>query len=165
MKLYTIAIGALLACIPASLTAQNPSFDTNKKISNTKPATIRANHVALYVTNLATSTRFYQELIGLDTIPEPFHDKKHTWFSIGGKAHLHLIQGRTTEPVPSKNSHICFSTSRLDELIKTLNRENIPFEDWAGHPAGVTRRVDGVRQIYFKDPDGYWIEINDDFQP
>jgi lactoylglutathione lyase len=25
----------------------------------------------------------------------------------------------------------------------------------------ITTRVDGVKQIYFKDPDGYWIEIND----
>jgi lactoylglutathione lyase len=22
-------------------------------------------------------------------------------------------------------------------------------------------RPDGVRQIYFQDPDGYWIEVND----
>jgi len=25
----------------------------------------------------------------------------------------------------------------------------------------VTNRVDGVHQIYLKDPDGYWLEIND----
>jgi catechol-2,3-dioxygenase len=23
-------------------------------------------------------------------------------------------------------------------------------------------RPDGVKQIYFQDPEGYWIEINDD---
>lgn len=165
MKNICYALLLLLAAFPASSRAQAPAFDTNKKITTGKTPTIRANHVALYVTNLATSTRFYRDLIGLDTIPEPFHDQKHTWFSIGDKAHLHLIQGRTTEPVPSKNTHICFSTSRLDDLIGLLNRERIPFEDWQGHPSGVTRRVDGIRQIYFRDPDGYWIEINDDFQP
>jgi lactoylglutathione lyase len=26
---------------------------------------------------------------------------------------------------------------------------------------GVTRRPDGIRQIYFQDPDGHWLEIND----
>jgi lactoylglutathione lyase len=25
----------------------------------------------------------------------------------------------------------------------------------------VTNRVDGVKQFYFKDPDAYWLEIND----
>jgi lactoylglutathione lyase len=23
-------------------------------------------------------------------------------------------------------------------------------------------RVDGIKQIYLQDPDGYWIEVNDD---
>ena len=46
------------------------------------------NHIALYVTNLKTSTAFYQQIVQLDTIPEPFHDGKHTWFSIGPKSHL-----------------------------------------------------------------------------
>jgi lactoylglutathione lyase len=30
-----------------------------------------------------------------------------------------------------------------------------------GEKMAITNRVDGVKQIYFKDPDGYWIEIND----
>ena len=42
-----------------------------------------------------------------------------------------------------------------------LKKNNIPFESWAGEKNTYTNRVDGVKQIYFKDPDGYWIEIND----
>jgi lactoylglutathione lyase len=42
-----------------------------------------------------------------------------------------------------------------------LKKANIPFEDWAGKSGAITLRVDGVKQIYFQDPDGYWIEIND----
>jgi len=26
----------------------------------------------------------------------------------------------------------------------------------------VQLRPDGIQQIYFQDPDGYWIEVNDD---
>jgi lactoylglutathione lyase len=40
-------------------------------------------------------------VIGLDSIPEPFRDGKHVWFSIGPKSHLHLIQdapARSTIP-------------------------------------------------------------------
>lgn len=132
--------------------------------SKTKPAMqIRINHIALYVTNLETSTNFYRDIIGLDTIPEPFHDGRHTWFSVSENAHLHLISGRANPPEAEKNTHLCFSTGKMDELLEKLKAKGIHFEDWPGKAFTVTKRVDGIRQIYLKDPDGYWIEINDDF--
>jgi len=51
----------------------------------------RLNHIAFYVVDLKTSTEFYRNIVGLDTIPEPFHDGRHTWFLIGPKSHLHII--------------------------------------------------------------------------
>lgn len=119
------------------------------------------NHIALWVVNLETSTRFYQQVIGLDTIPEPFHDGKHTWFSIGPKAALHLIQGAPLADDHPKNTHLCFSVASVADFIKTLEKNNIAYENWAGEKNAVTNRVDGVKQIYFRDPDGYWVEIND----
>jgi lactoylglutathione lyase len=135
-----------------------------QKTNKTKPAMqIRINHIALYVTNLETSTNFYRDIIGLDTIPEPFHDGRHTWFSVSENAHLHLISGRATPPEAEKNTHLCFSTGKMDDLLDKLKAKGIHFEDWPGKAFTVTKRVDGIRQIYLKDPDGYWIEINDDF--
>jgi lactoylglutathione lyase len=119
------------------------------------------NHVALYVVDLKTSTSFYHDIVGLDTIPEPFHDGRHTWFSVGPKSHLHLIQGATGKNDHDKNSHLCFSISSVDAFTPLLKKNSIEFENWAGEKNAITNRVDGVKQIYFKDPDGYWIEIND----
>ncbi|MFN8288943.1 MAG: VOC family protein [Chitinophagaceae bacterium] len=124
----------------------------------TKPA---LNHIAVYVKDLNISTRFYQYIIGLDTIPEPFHDGRHTWFSIGLKSHLHLIQGAATITPHDKNSHTCFTVASVPAFIEILDKNHIPYENWAGDKQQVTTRVDGVKQIYFTDPDGYWIEIND----
>jgi lactoylglutathione lyase len=121
----------------------------------------RLNHIAVYVVDLEISTRFYRDMIGLDTIPEPFHDGRHTWFSIGPKSHLHLISGAAKKIAHEKNSHLCFSVSSVDEFIANLQQHKVAFEDWAGTQNAITKRVDGVKQIYFKDPDGYWIEIND----
>ena len=121
----------------------------------------RLNHIACYVVDLKTSTAFYQDVIGLDTIPEPFHDGKHTWFSIGPKSHLHLIQGAAAKTEHEKNSHLCFSVASVDEFTKSLTKNKVEYENWAGEKNTVTKRVDGVKQIYFRDPDGYWIEIND----
>ena len=123
-----------------------------------KPA---LNHIALYIKDLTVSTSFYQQVIGLDTIPEPFHDGRHTWFSIGPKAHLHLIQGAAETTSHNKNTHLCFTVASVDEFIIKLNRFKIGYENWVGEKQAVTNRVDGVKQLYFTDPDGYWIEIND----
>jgi lactoylglutathione lyase len=119
------------------------------------------NHIAHYVVNLTISTDFYMNIIGLDTIPEPFHDGRHTWFSVGYKSHLHLIQGAKEISLRDKNSHLCFSVASVADFIKVLEKNKIEYENWAGEKMAVTKRVDGVKQIYFKDPDGYWVEIND----
>lgn len=122
----------------------------------------RLNHIALYVVDLKKSTEFYQQVVGLDTIPEPFHDGRHTWFSIGPLSHLHLISGANRIDTQNKNAHLCFTVPSVDRFISNhLKKYNIPFESWAGEKGQVTTRVDGVKQIYFKDPDGYWVEIND----
>lgn len=125
------------------------------------PPKVRLNHIALYVVNLEASTRFYRDIIGLDTIPEPFRDGRHTWFSIGPKSHLHLISGATATTDHDKNSHLCFSVASVSSFTEVLKKNNIEFENWAGEKMTITKRVDGVQQIYFRDPDGYWIEIND----
>jgi lactoylglutathione lyase len=127
-----------------------------------KPAVaIQLNHIAFYVVDLKISTAFYHDIVGLDSIPEPFHDGRHTWFSIGFKSHLHLIQGAKTKTEHEKNTHLCFSLSSVDAFIPILKKNNVEYENWVGEKNAVTNRVDGVKQIYFKDPDGYWIEIND----
>ena len=58
--------------------------------------------------------------------------------------------------------HLCFSGASLEDVLNELKKAGIVYEDWAGKKASITLRVDGVHQIYFQDPDGYWIEINDD---
>src|SRR5688572_10124847 len=119
------------------------------------------NHIALYVIDLKTSTVFYRDIIGLDTIPEPFHDGRHTWFGVGVKSHLHLIQGAKEKKPHDKNTHLCFSVPSVSDFVKRLEKYNVEYEDWPGTKMKITTRVDGVKQIYFKDPDGYWIEVND----
>ncbi|MEN9568912.1 MAG: hypothetical protein RL172_143 [Bacteroidota bacterium] len=119
------------------------------------------NHIAVYVKQLETSTRFYQQVLQLDTVPEPFHDGRHAWFDIGYKSRLHLIQGAAAITSHEKNNHLCFSVASVPDFIKRLQTFNVEFENWLGEKNAVTHRVDGVQQIYFKDPDGYWIEIND----
>ena len=126
-----------------------------------EPTNARINHIAFYVRDLKISTEFYQKVVGLETIPEPFRDGRHTWFLIGPKAHLHIISGATVSLPKEKNAHLCFSVASVDAFIPRLKESNTPFESWTGEKSAVTTRPDGVKQIYFQDPDGYWLEIND----
>lgn len=123
--------------------------------------TPRINHIAYYVADLKISTDFYQQVVGLETIPEPFHDGRHTWFLIGPKTHLHIISGAKVSLPKEKNTHLCFTVPSVSDFIPRLTKAGIPYENWVGEKMAITHRVDGVKQIYFQDPDGYWLEIND----
>jgi lactoylglutathione lyase len=145
------------------LTAILFSIIFQKAMAQNKPENVPAilNHIAVYVADLKTATTFYEGVFNLKIIPEPFKDNRHTWFTLGPAGQLHLIQGAKGNEVFDKNGHLCFSVPSVDEFVKKLNAKNISFEDWAGKEKGVTLRVDGVKQIYFKDPDGHWLEVND----
>lgn len=127
-----------------------------------KAQAIRLNHIAVYVQNLQKSTFFYEKVLGLEQIPEPFKDGLHTWFTLGPAGHLHLIQGAKSEIARDKNDHLCFSVASIENFISNLDEHKIEYTNWPGTAKEPTVRVDGVKQIYFQDPDGHWIEINND---
>lgn len=139
------------------------SFIFQKTMAQNKPENTPAilNHIAVYVSDLGKATGFYESVFNLKIIPEPFKDNRHTWFTLGPAGQLHLIQGAKGNETFDKNGHLCFSVPSVDDFIKKLNTKNISFEDWAGKEKEITLRVDGVKQIYFKDPDGHWLEVND----
>ena len=123
---------------------------------------VQLNHTAIYVVDLKKSAAFYAAIIGLDTVPEPFHDGKHAWFKTGPHSMLHIIQGADQPKMYYKNNHTCYSLPSIETFVAKLKSQGIPFEDVNGKANAITTRVDGVHQIWFRDPDGYWIEVNDD---
>ena len=52
------------------------------------------------------------------------------------------------------------STNNFDEFVNRLVTLKIPYSDWPGQRNTVNIRTDGVKQIFFQDPDGYWVEVN-----
>jgi lactoylglutathione lyase len=129
--------------------------------SQSAKPTVRINHTAIFVVDLKTSKAFYENILGLDTIPEPFHDGKHAWFRIGPGASMHIIEGAAAKKEYYKNQHTCFSVSSVEAFTAILKKNNINWEDVAGKKNSINTRVDGVKQIWLQDPDGYWLEIND----
>jgi lactoylglutathione lyase len=152
MKTCTLIILTILSISLSKIKAQDISSSNG----------ISLNHIAIHVHNLEKSAEFYENVLGLAKIPEPFNDGLHEWFSMGGKGQLHLIAGASVPVRRDINSHLCFSVRSIEDFIINLNQNKIKYRDWKGTPQAVTLRVDGVKQIYFQDPDGFWIEVNND---
>lgn len=122
--------------------------------------TVTFDHFALSVTDVDRSAGFYQEIVNLPEIPTPAQLDGIRWFSLGEGKELHLVSTVAGEVVTNKAVHLALTTSDFDAFLQGLQARSIPYSDWPGTPNTVSLRPDGVRQIYFQDPDGYWIEMN-----
>jgi lactoylglutathione lyase len=122
--------------------------------------TSQFNHIALYVSDLKKSTDFYREVIGAEIISDPFKDDRHVWLKIGERNQLHLIAG-SQQPQPG-NSHFAFTVTSVEQFIAGLTERSIEYDDGHGTRNKIRLRPDKVKQIYLQDPDGYWIEVNED---
>lgn len=146
MKKIQVLIVALIFCISS--------------IAQTKSVSL--NHIAIDVTHLQKSGWFYQTILGLDSISNPFNDDRHIWYKVGEHVQLHLIEVKNEIATHYKGTHVCFTVPSIEVVIAKLNQYHIHFENWKGMEYTFTVRPDGVKQIYFQDPDGYWIEVNND---
>lgn len=122
------------------------------------------NHLALYVKDLERSVEFYKKILLLKEIPNPVKTADMRWLSLGENMELHLIStGNKTIQIDTV-IHFALAVQNFDNFIKRMTEMNIPFEDTDGKPNTFNSRADGVKQIYFKDPDGYWVEVNNSVQ-
>jgi lactoylglutathione lyase len=123
-------------------------------------ATLRFDHLALYVADLAVSVTFYSDVLGLQEIPAAA--KGTRWLSLGKGVALHLIGGRSAPVADVRSVHFALAGENLDPILQRLRKRHVPWSDSAGTLGAVEHgRSDGVRQIYLRDPDGYWVEVND----
>src|SRR5260221_6156620 len=110
--------GLLLAAfLPSALACQSvppsprPEFD----------------HTAVYVRDLQKSADFYDNVLGLERIPEPFHDGRHIWYRIGAQDQLHVVLGATAPVQNDINIHIAFRVAAIADITARLDRMGIPY--------------------------------------
>jgi lactoylglutathione lyase len=119
------------------------------------------NHTTIFVVDLQKSSDFYEKVMQLKKIAEPFHDNRHTWFQLSEHGQLHVVQG-AKETIPHDiNIHLAFSVSPLSDFLKHLDDMHVKYGNWAQDTKTPQVRPDGVKQVYLQDPDGFWIEVND----
>ena len=128
--------------------------------SNRRP---EFDHTTVYVRDLQKSAAFYDKVLELERIPEPFHDGRHVWYRIGAHDQLHVVSGAISTMEHDINVHLAFRVATFADFTARLDRMNIPYrKSVRGDGKVASIRPDGVHQLYFQDADGYWIEVNDD---
>ena len=118
------------------------------------------NHLAISVKDVNRSADFYKNILHLKEIENRGKLEGVRWFSTGDGKELHLVS-ILKEPIAlNKAIHIAFTTSDFDAVIMTMDKMKIIYSDWPGNSNKINIRADGIKQIFFQDPDGYWIEVN-----
>ncbi|MEW6156811.1 MAG: VOC family protein [Verrucomicrobiota bacterium] len=112
------------------------------------------DHIALNVRDVARSTAWYQEVLGLE---RRFAEHWPMPVALGaGSTWLALFAAADNEPLPSKGKigfrHLAFRVSRdnFEKAQIELRSRGIPFE-FEDH--GI------AHSIYFRDPDGHELEL------
>lgn len=124
--------------------------------------TFSLNHLAISVKDVDKSIEFYKKVLRLKEIKNTASNSKTRWLSLGEGKQLHLIPRPGAEIKVNKAVHFALATSDVSGIIKHLEELSIECSDWRDTLQKDYVRQDGIKQVYFQDPDGYWIEINDD---
>ena len=128
--------------------------------AQSNPFQLNKDHDAIEVKDVDASARFYSEILRLKEIPNGGLDDHIRWFELDDQRQIHLIESKDL-PETQKGVHMALSTNRLSEIMDFLKSKKVHFENWSGEANTTNTRPDGIKQIYLQDPDGYWIEIND----
>ena len=147
MKKLTVLINAILFTV--LLNAQDASS-----------INFTFNHLAISVKDVNLSADFYKKVLGLQEITNRSQIEGVRWFSLNEGKELHLISVVKEPVTTNKAIHLALTTSGFDAFVKTLDTMKITYSDWPGTPNKINIRADGIKQIFFQDPDGYWLEVN-----
>lgn len=121
---------------------------------------LNADHFAFSVKDVNRSVEFYITVLRLQEVTNRTKKEGIRWISLGDGKELHLISTIKGDITTTKAVHIAFKSTMFEAFIENLKNRNITYSDWEGTLNKISIRADGIKQIYFQDPDGYWIEVN-----
>ena len=122
---------------------------------------MKFNHQALLVNDLNQSGDFYNNILGFEEIEVGAgQNPPKRWFKSNDGMEIHLISTKEKLKSIPKGVHMAFSVKNFDLFINNLKGNNIAYGNWRGDENQIQLRNDGYKQIFFQDPQGYWIEVN-----
>jgi catechol 2,3-dioxygenase-like lactoylglutathione lyase family enzyme len=120
------------------------------------------DHYTLQVKSMEASVEFYKNILQLKELDTPWPDNPSIrFFEIGNNQQLHLGEVDFGEVKLNKIIHLALAVNDFDAFLTHLMDIGFDYSNFSGEKLKYQTRPDGVRQIYFQDPDEYWIEVND----
>ena len=110
------------------------------------------NHVAVTVSDLEASKRFYEDVVGLTPVDRPPLSFGGAWYSVGSQE-FHLIHDPDTRFANREHHHFAVQVEDVCVALDELEAKGVVIR------RGPVKRADGAVQIFFTDPDGYVIEM------
>lgn len=129
-----------------------PTLQPNDGFVQSPLHVVELNHIAIHVRDLKESMRFYGETLGLPLLPRPDFGFDGAWYALGSQE-LHLIIDTEHRDDPRHSVHFALLVEDAFAAHAELQRHGVTI---ASKPAP---RPDGAVQVFFRDPDGYLIEM------
>ena len=132
-------------------------LSANILLPMTKPLPIESlNHIARVTQDLETSKAFYCDVLGFRPVWRPNFGFDGAWlFNYGVQIHLIVATGESAIDAPETSiraSHVAFHVPDTGHAEEMLKQHGIDYKTNYVADAGVT-------QLFFRDPDGFHIEI------
>ena len=114
---------------------------------------IDLHHLAIKTHDVDATVKFYNGVIGSQSVERPNFDFPGAWYQLGSAQELHLI-GERDQPVHAgtRGNHFALMIDDMDVWEAHLQELGVEYYERRTRP-------DGAFQIYVTDPDGHCIEL------
>ncbi|EDN7223069.1 VOC family protein [Salmonella enterica subsp. enterica] len=119
----------------------------------------RIDHLVLTVSDISTTIRFYEEVLGFSAVT--FKQNRKALIFGAQKINLHQqemeFEPKASRPTPG-SADLCFITSTpINDVVFEILQAGIPIVEGPVERTGATGEI---MSIYIRDPDGNLIEIS-----
>ncbi|EMG5238231.1 VOC family protein [Salmonella enterica] len=119
----------------------------------------RIDHLVLTVSDISTTIRFYEEVLGFSAVT--FKQNRKALIFGAQKINLHQqemeFEPKASRPTPG-SADLCFITSiPINDVVSEILQAGIPIVEGPVERTGATGEI---MSIYIRDPDGNLIEIS-----
>ncbi|EBJ6946094.1 VOC family protein [Salmonella enterica subsp. enterica serovar Miami] len=119
----------------------------------------RIDHLVLTVSDISTTIRFYEEVLGFSAVT--FKQNRKALIFGAQKINLHQqemeFEPKASRPTPG-SADLCFITSTpINDVVSEILQSGIPIVEGPVERTGATGEI---MSIYIRDPDGNLIEIS-----
>jgi catechol 2,3-dioxygenase-like lactoylglutathione lyase family enzyme len=113
----------------------------------------KLHHVSRQTQNLEETRRFYVEVLGFKELSRPGFNFPGAWL-YGSGIQIHLIDEpyhKTEGPANPRENHVAFQIEDPDAAEETLKSHGIEYRR--------QKSLTGNEQIFFRDPEGWMVEL------